>query len=228
MADDSEVEDVQASMDIPAEGEMGEDDEYEKEGHFGKGSDWHVPTRKPKMIGSFGDEHGWFDDIDAPSQSDIFSDYDEEEFEDLPSLNQKYGGKHQWFGKGEHGNRIFNQYKEKHGPFKVRTRRKSDNGAILDSIFGESKVDKVISKYFETSKKEILENKEKKNQKNLQVKKVMETVVTMTETFEQEMAAKKFLQENSNSKFVGITNKKNLVFENKGEQVKISPEGNIL
>jgi hypothetical protein len=27
---------------------------------------------------------------------------------------------------------------------------------------------------------------------------------------------------------VGITNKKNLVFENKGEQVKISPEGNIL
>ena len=56
----------------------------------------------------------------------------------------------------------------------------------------------------------------------------METVVTMTETFEQEMAAKKFLQENSNSKFVGITNKKNLVFENKGEQVKISPEGNIL
>jgi hypothetical protein len=50
----------------------------------------------------------------------------------------------------------------------------------------------------------------------------------MTETFEQEMAAKKFLQENSNSKFVGITNKKNLVFENKGGQVKISPEGNIL
>ena len=26
-------------------------------------------------------------------------------------------------------------------------------------------------------------------------------------------------------KFVGVTNKKNLVFENKGKQIKISPEG---
>ena len=238
LTDDSEVEDIQADLDVAVEGEMDEDlyfhpmddeIESEKEGNFGHGSDWHVPTRKPKMIGSFDDEHGWFDDIDAQSHGDIFSDYDEEEFEDFPSLEKKYGGKHGWFGKGESGNRIFNHYKEKHGkPFRVRTAKKSDNGSILDSIFGESKVDKVISKYFETSKKEILENNEKKNQKNLEVKKVMETVVTMTETFEQEMAAKKFLQENSNSKFVGITNKKNLVFENKGEQVKISPEGNIL
>jgi hypothetical protein len=241
LTDDSEVEDIQADMDLPVEGEVDEDfyfnaaddesdmSDSEKEGNFGKGSNWHVPTRKPKMIGSFDDEHGWFDDVDAQSHGDVFSDYDEEEFEDFPSLEKKYGGKHGWFGKGELGNKIFNMYKEKHGkPFKVRTAKKSDNGAILDSIFGESKVDKVISKYFETSKKEILESKEKKAQKNLQVKKVMETVVTMTETFEQEMAAKKFLQENSNSKFVGITNKKNLVFENKGGQVKISPEGNIL
>jgi len=229
LTDDSEVEDIQANMDLPVEGEMDEDDdEYEKEGHFGKGSDWHVPTRPGKMYGSFGDDN-WVDDIGQHHKGDFDFDYDEEEFEDFPSFDQKYKGKHQWFAKGDHGSNMFNSYKEKHGsPFKVRTRRKSDNGAILDSIFGESKVDKVISKYFESSKKEILENKEKKNQKNLQVKKVMERVVTMTETFEQEMAAKKFLQENSNSKFVGITNKKNLVFENKGEQVKISPEGNIL
>jgi hypothetical protein len=36
------------------------------------------------------------------------------------------------------------------------------NGAIFDSIFRESKVDKVISKYFEKSKKEIDENYQKK------------------------------------------------------------------
>jgi hypothetical protein len=239
ITDDSEVEDIQANMDVAVEGEMdedayflpidGEDEiEYEGEGNFGKGSDWNVPTRPGKMYGSFGDDN-WIDDIGQRHQGKFDFDFDEEEFEDFPSFDQKHGGKHQWFAKGDHGNSMFNAYKEKHGsPFKVRTRRKSDNGAILDSIFGESKVDKVISKYFETSKKEILENKEKKNQKNLQIKKVMETVVTMTETFEQEMAAKKFLQENSNSKFVGITNKKNLVFENKGGQVKISPEGNIL
>jgi len=106
------------------------------------------------------------------------------------------------------------------------------NGAIFDSIFGESKVDKVISKYFEVSKKEIREQKEKNVQQTLkkksEVKKIMESVVKMTETIEQELAAKKFLQENLDSKFIGITNKKNLVFENKGGQVKISPNGELL
>ena len=94
------------------------------------------------------------------------------------------------------------------------------NGAIIDSIFGESTVDKVISKYFEISKKEILESKEKRSPK-----KQMQEVIRLSETVEQELSAKKFLEENSTAKIVGVTNKKNLVFENKGKQVKISPEG---
>ena len=103
------------------------------------------------------------------------------------------------------------------------------HGAILDHIFGESKVDKVISKYFEVSKKEILENRERKAQKQIQniseAKKQMKEIVKLTETIEQELASKKFLEENQSAKIVGKTNKKNLVFENKGKQVKISPEG---
>ena len=106
------------------------------------------------------------------------------------------------------------------------------NGAIFDSIFAESQVDKVISKYFEVSKQEIREQKEKQVQKTLQkksvVKKIMESVTKMTETIEQELAAEKFVNENINSKFVGITNKKNLVFENKGKQFKITPNGLLL
>ena len=106
------------------------------------------------------------------------------------------------------------------------------NGAIFDSIFGESKVDKVISKYFELSKKEINEQKEKQIKKQLQkravVKTIMESVTKMTETIEQELAAERFVKENVNSKFVGITNKKNLVFETKSGQVKITPNGEIL
>jgi hypothetical protein len=103
------------------------------------------------------------------------------------------------------------------------------NGAIFDSIFGESAVDKVISKYFEISKKEILESKEKHSQKKRSVisqsKKQMEEVIRLSETVEQELSAKKLLENNSNAKIVGITNKKNLVFEFKGKQIKISPEG---
>ena len=132
-----------------------------------------------------------------------------------------------------------NLYKEKTGrPFKVKTRKDKmgevdyGNGAIMDSIFGESKVDKVISKYFEVSKKEILENREKNANKQQQIKESVKTkmkdVVKMTETFEQELAAKKFLEENINFQFVGITNKKNLVFENKTKQIKISPEGLVI
>ena len=106
------------------------------------------------------------------------------------------------------------------------------NGSIFDSIFGESKVDKVISKYFEVSKKEIREGKEKQIQevskKKAVVNQIMESVVKMTTTIEQELAAKRFLQENVNSKFVGVTNKKNLVFETKSGQVRITTNGEIL
>ena len=106
------------------------------------------------------------------------------------------------------------------------------NGAILDNIFGESKVDKVISKYFEVSKKEILESREKVAKKKIkqisEARKQMGAVIKLTETIEQELASKKFLSENASAKIVGITNKKNLVFENKGKQVRISPEGQIL
>ena len=106
------------------------------------------------------------------------------------------------------------------------------SGAIFDSIFGESKVDKVISKYFEVTKKEIREGKEKQVQKTLnkktQVKQLMESVSKMTTTIEQELSAEKFLKENANSNFIGITNKKNLVFETKKGQVKITPNGEII
>ena len=106
------------------------------------------------------------------------------------------------------------------------------SGAIFDSIFGESKVDKVISKYFEVTKKEIREGKEKQVQKTLnkktQVKQLMDSVSKMTTTIEQELSAEKFLKENANSNFVGITNKKNLVFETKKGQVKITPNGEII
>jgi len=106
------------------------------------------------------------------------------------------------------------------------------NGAIMDSIFKESKVDKVISKYFEVTKQEIRESANKNAQKQIKiksdVKKKMDSVIKLTETIEQELAAKKFLEKNSNYNFIGITNKKNLVFENNGKQKRISTEGNII
>jgi len=105
-------------------------------------------------------------------------------------------------------------------------------GAIFDSIFGESKVDKVLSKYFEYSKKEILESKQIKEQKKRQVieatKRKMKNVAQLCETTAQRLASQKFLEENRNFVLVGKTNKNNLVFESKDGQVKISPQGYVL
>ena len=209
MTDDTEVEDIQSDMDVEMEGEMEESDIY----------------------GSFKDDE-WYDQDDRSHDSNSFDfDYDEEEFEDFPSLMAKHGNKHKWFGNDKEGENLFNKYKDYHNrPFKVRTKKSSEmkeygHGSILDSIFKESKVDKVISKYFESSLSEINESiKRKKSKVNV----VMESVIKMTETIEQELAAKQFLKENTNFKFVGITNKKNLVFENKEEQVRITPEGFII
>jgi hypothetical protein len=103
------------------------------------------------------------------------------------------------------------------------------SGAIFDSIFGESKVDKVISKYFEVTKKEIVESQQKnavkKIQRISQVEKQMNEVTKMTESVEQELAVKKLLEENPKAIFVGKTNKRNLVVENKGKQIKVTPRG---
>jgi len=165
LTDDSEVEDIQADMDIPMEGDMEEGYEY--------------------------------DDVDEINPDDIF---DDEEFD-------KY---------------------KRHSKFK---KRDSDygNGAIFDSIFGESKVDKVLSKYFEVTKQEIVENRQKtaerKTKSITEVRRQMKSVVKLTETIEQELASQKFLEENSEAKIVGKTNKNNLVFENKGKEIKITPEG---
>jgi hypothetical protein len=101
--------------------------------------------------------------------------------------------------------------------------------SILDHLFSESKVDKVLSKYFEVGVSEKKLNEEKRMKKKLQSKhnvvKVMESVKKISETVEQELASEKFLEENIGFYLVGKTNKKNLVFEHGTKQTKISPEG---
>jgi hypothetical protein len=106
------------------------------------------------------------------------------------------------------------------------------HGAILDHIFGESKIDKVLSKYFEVteSEKKTLKQKKVVNEiaKKSNVKKKMESVKKLSETIEQELSSQKFLEENSDFTFLGKTNKNNLVFEGKSGQFKITPEGLVL
>jgi len=58
--------------------------------------------------------------------------------------------------------------------------------------------------------------------------KVKSEVKEMSETLEQELTSEFIMKENKNSKFLGKTNKSNLVFEVDGKQLKVSPNGELL
>lgn len=103
---------------------------------------------------------------------------------------------------------------------------------MMDSVFGESKVEKVLSKYFKIDEKEksILEEKRKRNFLKEKLKKlnVKEEIISMSESLEQKVSALYVLKENKDAKFIGKTNKENLVFNIDGRQVKVTPRGRII
>ena len=214
MGDDEDMDvdmDVDMDMEEPIEGEM-------EEG----------------MYGSFKDDE-WYDENDRPYTGDFDFDFDEEEFDELEPMMKKHGDS-RWFQKGPDGERMFNMYKEKHGPMKVRVKRmgsemseedkiNSHVSKVMDEIFSESKVDKVLTSYFQISESE---KKEKKQKINEGKKIAINSIKKLSETIEQELAAEFIVRENSNYKLVGKTNKSNLVFEHNGEQIRVTPKGEVL
>lgn len=105
-------------------------------------------------------------------------------------------------------------------------------GKVMDEIFSESKIDKVLSKYFVVSDEEKTLT-ESKNVKKFIMNKIQKVTIkkemkSMCETVEQELTADFLLKENQNIKFLGKTNKGNLVFENEGQQIKVSQSGELL
>ena len=103
---------------------------------------------------------------------------------------------------------------------------------VVDEIFTESKIDKVLSKYFVISEEEKKETDDKNVMRFITEKvnkaKVKSEVKEMSETLEQELTSEFIMKENKGSKFLGKTNKNNLVFEVDGKQLKVSPNGELL
>ena len=105
-------------------------------------------------------------------------------------------------------------------------------GKLVDEIFSESKVERVLSKYFQISEEEQKEITDKKTKRYISEVKnrvlVKGQIKTLSESIEQEMTADFLLGENETIKFLGKTNKGNLVFESEGNQIKVSPKGELL
>ena len=99
-------------------------DDFEEDMGMEMGRDKFHVTRRPKMMGSFDDEHGFYDEDERQYTGDFDFDFDEEEFDDFDSFDSKYGGKQRLFAPGKEGKKFFDMYKEKFGkPFRVRTPR---------------------------------------------------------------------------------------------------------
>jgi hypothetical protein len=100
--------------------------------------------------------------------------------------------------------------------------------SILDELFTESTVDKIISKYFKEPKKDKKMISEQKTVENKKLNQVKSEIIRLSESYEQELVASSILKENKKMRFIGKTNKGNLVFEYMDQQVKVSPKGRIL
>jgi len=235
--------DDEADLDVDAGDELDLDMDFDLGDEEPEAEMGEMKEDYDDMFLSIGDQP-WFNRNDSEYKGEFDFDYDEEEIEDFDDLMSRYGAKQKWFrpddsdkrdlGMSSSGRRMFDMYKEKYGqPFKLRKRRNMDmGGKLMDEIFSESKIDKVLSKYFVVSEEEKVMS-EQKNIKRFIAEKVQKVTVrkemkSMCETVEQEMTADFLLRENSDIKFLGKTNKGNLVFENEGQQIKVSQKGELL
>jgi hypothetical protein len=166
----SHKEEVEEWFFYDEEGEDGEDSEKED-----MDRDMFHVTRRPKMIGSFDDEHGFYDEKDRQFTGDFDFDYDEEEFDDFDSFDSKYGGKQAMFAPGKEGKKYFDLYKDKFGgkPFRVRTPRdmgeqETEEGNAFSGALADAKKDGKDSFEVDGKKYNVKEsNRRIANQKNL-------------------------------------------------------------
>ena len=105
-------------------------------------------------------------------------------------------------------------------------------GKVFDNIFKESKIDKVLQKYFVVNENEnkFIENKKKlvKESVDNKINSSFKQIEKLSLSESQEKVAKKLIKNSPSVTFVGRTNKGNLVFENNTKQLKVSPNGTIL
>jgi len=103
---------------------------------------------------------------------------------------------------------------------------------MIEGLFGESKVEKVLTKYFKIDEKERLMLEEKKKEKNIETEKTNKTrqrIKSLSESISQEVASAKLVKKYPNAKLVGKNkNNKCLVFEVQNKTLKVTPKGSII
>lgn len=104
--------------------------------------------------------------------------------------------------------------------------------SVMDSIFSESEVEKVLSSYFDVKEVEspILENKNKMDFLKSKINKITqkEEVQRLSINETQKQVGLTLIEQYENTSFIGRTTKKNLVFKINNKEVKVTPQGRTL
>ena len=103
---------------------------------------------------------------------------------------------------------------------------------VMDSIFGESQVEKVLSGYFniKNEEKPILENKNKVDFLKTKINKINQKndILQYSISESQKKTGLILIEDYTNCTFIGKTNKNNLVFKINGKEVKVTPNGRTI
>jgi hypothetical protein len=89
---------------------------------------------------------------------------------------------------------------------------------MIESLFSESSVDRVLGKYFKPTKKLVKENVQRKETTFNKIQK-------LSESKSQEAASAKVLSKYPTAKLVGKTVGKDIVFEVEDKRLKVSTKG---
>ena len=103
---------------------------------------------------------------------------------------------------------------------------------VMDSIFAESRVENVLSRYFKfkPSEKSILEQKNKVDylKQKLNIVEQKKDYRRMSQTQRQANTCDSLYEHYNGVNFIGKTNKNNLVFQIGKNQIKVTPQGRII
>ena len=171
---------------------------------------------------------GEMDEAHDSEEMKMFNDFNEKDYKEISDLKKHMSGKRMDSRNDTNHYKLNNNdgdFKRAEKYFKgLNPNHRKDMGEMFEGIFSESKVDKILEKYYQTEnvkptkKTPITENR----------KVVVNRIKNLSETISQEVASTKFTRNNPEAKLIGKTTNNNLVFEHNNTKVRISTKGEIL
>jgi hypothetical protein len=106
---------------------------------------------------------------------------------------------------------------------------KPNNKTFTHGTFNESKIDKVLEKYFVLTESEQQKERDNRREKHEELYRInQKNVISLSESTEQLKSALWYIKHNSESRLMGVSNKGNMIFKEGLNDIKITKTGEIL